>query len=65
MQCKLPSAWSALRGKGHAKGCHVPISLNHKEFLLVRGLAPVYNAGPQLALRPELAPGTSAEIPES
>jgi hypothetical protein len=40
------------------------MSLKKKEFSLVRDLALVYNAGPQLALRPELAPGTSAKIPE-
>ena len=43
-------------------GCHGPIALNHKEFVLVRRLAPISNAGPELALRPQLAPGISVEI---
>src|ERR671915_234119 len=64
-QCKLLPVWVALYGKGHATGCYVFIALNRKELLLVRGLAPVFNAGPELALRPQLAPGKSAGIPAS
>jgi hypothetical protein len=64
-RCKPLSVRGALCSKGHARGCHAPISLNRKAFALVRGLAPVYNPGPELALRPQLAPGLSVRVPQA